>query len=122
MNKGSLRRAVILSLFLSVIFPATYIVLFVEGVEYDPPLDQSTFSKLSLDEQAKFIEKNARPTSGLQVLIGNSGHPYFWLEYAQLMALGFVFTFLASTSALLWEQRASRSNSTLNRARADDSR
>lgn len=103
MNKGSLLRAAVLSLVLSAVFPAAYMVFFVSGVTYDPPLDPSTFSTLSLDEQAKIVEERARPTSGVQVIISNSGHPYFWLEYAKLMALGFVFAFLASVSVVLWE-------------------
>ena len=96
------------------VFPVAYMAFFVKGVEYDPPLDQSTMSKLSLDEQVKIAEKSARPTNGLQFMINNSGHPYFWLEYAKLMALCFVFAFLASISILLWEQRALRSNPALN--------
>lgn len=114
MNKGSLLRAAVLSLILSAVFPAAYMLLFVSGVAYDPPLDQSTFAKLSLDEQAKIVEKRARPTSGLQVIISNSRHPYFWLEYAKLMAFGFVFAFLAGAFVLLWEQNALPSNPALN--------
>jgi hypothetical protein len=114
MNKGSLRRALVLSLLLSVVFPVAYMVLFVKGVEYDPPLDQTTFSKLSHDEQANIVEKRARPISGLQFIVSNSGHPYFWLEYAKLMAFGFVFALLVSVSILLWEQKALRSNPALN--------
>ena len=122
MHKGSILRALALSVLLSVVFPAAYMLFFVKGVEYDPPLDQSEFSQLSLDEQAKIVEKRARPISGLQVIISNSGHPYFWLEYGKLMVLGFVFAFVTSISVLLWEQRALRSNSALNRTRADDAR
>jgi len=104
---------VILSLLLSVVFPAAYMVFFMKGVVYDPPLDQSTFSKLSLDEQANIVGKSARPTSGLQFIISNSSHPYFWLEYAKLMVFGFVFAFLTSVSVLLWEQKVLRSNPAL---------
>ena len=114
MNKNSLRRALALSLLLSVVFPAVYMVFFAQGIEFEPSLDLTTFSKLSLDEQANIVEEKASSISGLQAIISNSNHPYFWLEYGKLMVFGFCFSFLTIVTILLWEQRVIRSNQSLN--------
>jgi hypothetical protein len=109
MKKESLLRALVVSLILGAVFPAVYVALFVKGVEYDPPVDFSTFSQLPYEEQTKTLEKSARTVSGPQVLINRSTEPRFWLEYGELMLMGFMFAFAASVSVLAWERR-SRSN------------
>ena len=106
MKKGSILRALVVSVLLSGVFPPAYMLSFVKGVEYDPPLDHSTLSQLSLNEQAKIVEKRAHPVSGLQFMISNSGHLDFWLWYGKLMVLGFIVAFVASVSVLFWEQKA----------------